>query len=66
MIILVNIKKVIYVSGFGSRKSKTGPCFLRDLVFQAKVQDCDREVILWGLSGEVSASDAGSEGVPSW
>lgn len=65
MIILVNIKKVIYVSGFGSRKPKTGPCFPRDLVFQVKVQDCDREVILWGLS-EVSASDAGSEGIPSW
>ena len=46
-------------------ESQKRPCFPRDLVFQVKVQGCDREVILSGLS-EVSASDAGSEGIPSW
>ena len=50
----------------GVESQIVGPCFQRDLVFQDKVQDCDREVILWRLSGEVSASDEGSEGIPSW
>lgn len=49
-----------------SKAKIIGACFHRDLVFQVEVQDCDREVILWGLSGEASASDEGLEGIRSW
>lgn len=67
MIILINIKKNHLCVWLWESKAKIiGACFHRDLVFQVEVQDCDREVILWGLSGEASASDEGSEGVPSW
>lgn len=43
MIILTNIKSIIYVSGFGNRKIKELVFAVRDLVFQVKAENYDRE-----------------------